>query len=99
MQYHYYYYHMLFPGMSYSCTWKRFEPEPPVKLCSVPPDLTFLHESCKTFHGDLVNFEKMVSQNGGRLQVAAASLVLERVLQAFNQQNLEAVNLQVLVVL
>uniref|UniRef100_A0A3B4AT00 Ras-GEF domain-containing protein n=1 Tax=Periophthalmus magnuspinnatus TaxID=409849 RepID=A0A3B4AT00_9GOBI len=23
-------------------------------------DLTFLHESCKTFHGDLVNFEKMV---------------------------------------
>ncbi|KAM9843510.1 rap guanine nucleotide exchange factor-like 1 [Aulostomus maculatus] len=22
-------------------------------------DLTFLHESCKTFHGDLVNFEKM----------------------------------------
>uniref|UniRef100_A0A3Q4I679 Rap guanine nucleotide exchange factor (GEF)-like 1 n=1 Tax=Neolamprologus brichardi TaxID=32507 RepID=A0A3Q4I679_NEOBR len=24
-------------------------------------DLTFLHESCKTFHGDLVNFEKMVS--------------------------------------
>lgn len=24
-------------------------------------DLTFLHESCKTFHGELVNFEKMVS--------------------------------------
>uniref|UniRef100_A0A8C5G7S9 Ras-GEF domain-containing protein n=1 Tax=Gouania willdenowi TaxID=441366 RepID=A0A8C5G7S9_GOUWI len=23
-------------------------------------DLTFLHESCKTFHGDVVNFEKMV---------------------------------------
>uniref|UniRef100_A0A3Q0QXG6 Rap guanine nucleotide exchange factor like 1 n=1 Tax=Amphilophus citrinellus TaxID=61819 RepID=A0A3Q0QXG6_AMPCI len=25
-------------------------------------DLTFLHESCKTFHGELVNFEKMVSE-------------------------------------
>uniref|UniRef100_H2RNY6 Rap guanine nucleotide exchange factor like 1 n=1 Tax=Takifugu rubripes TaxID=31033 RepID=H2RNY6_TAKRU len=25
-------------------------------------DLTFLHESCKTFHGELVNFEKMVSR-------------------------------------
>lgn len=24
-------------------------------------DLTLLHESCKTFHGELVNFEKMVS--------------------------------------
>uniref|UniRef100_A0A3Q1K2V3 Ras-GEF domain-containing protein n=1 Tax=Anabas testudineus TaxID=64144 RepID=A0A3Q1K2V3_ANATE len=24
-------------------------------------DLTFLHESCKTFHGELVNFEKMVT--------------------------------------
>lgn len=24
-------------------------------------DLTFLHESCKSFHGELVNFEKMVS--------------------------------------
>lgn len=26
-------------------------------------DLTFLHESCKTFHGELVNFEKMVSDD------------------------------------
>lgn len=58
------------------------EPETPsgsseaLRFVSVPPDLTFLHESCKTFHGDLVNFEKMVSLKGGRLRTAASSLVL-----------------------
>ena len=30
-------------------------------IVSFSSDLTFLHESCKTFHGELVNFEKMVS--------------------------------------
>ncbi|KAJ8251681.1 hypothetical protein GJAV_G00223970 [Gymnothorax javanicus] len=30
-----------------------------LSLSFSPLDLTFLHESCKTFHGEMVNFEKM----------------------------------------
>lgn len=43
-------------------------------------DLTFLHESCKTFHGELVNFEKMVSDDACAQPCCIASRSVSRLL-------------------
>uniref|UniRef100_A0A4W4E6V2 Ras-GEF domain-containing protein n=1 Tax=Electrophorus electricus TaxID=8005 RepID=A0A4W4E6V2_ELEEL len=54
-------------------------------------DLTFLHESCKTFHGELVNFEKMVSVKGNLSEPSPSHLQTKayvRQLQVIDNQNL-----------
>uniref|UniRef100_A0A671T0U3 Rap guanine nucleotide exchange factor-like 1 n=1 Tax=Sinocyclocheilus anshuiensis TaxID=1608454 RepID=A0A671T0U3_9TELE len=51
-------------------------------------DLTFLHESCKTFHGELVNFEKMVTMEAEPSPSHLQTKAYVRQLQVIDNQNL-----------
>uniref|UniRef100_A0A673K327 Rap guanine nucleotide exchange factor (GEF)-like 1 n=1 Tax=Sinocyclocheilus rhinocerous TaxID=307959 RepID=A0A673K327_9TELE len=50
--------------------------------------LTFLHESCKTFHGELVNFEKMVTIEAEPSPSHLQTKAYVRQLQVIDNQNL-----------